>query len=580
MVTKQELLGRLEELIGQEDVEAAADAVESTKEAYEALVASFAQQQTTDGAPDAEAGSAAAPDEPQPIESAQLTDEEDKRFKQLLDQFNQRVNDIRRKKAKEESDNLAAKQGVMEELKALIAGEENIGTAFQRFKELQERWKTIGQVPQHAYRDLQTDFSHLLDEFFYHIRIYKELRDHDLRKNTALKSALISDMESLATKDNMKELETLVRDYQDKWHHIGPVQKEEWEAIRDGFQAATRAVYDKINEHYKARRAEHEANLAAKQALVEKVTELVASVQASSSKEWKTYSDQVIELQLAWKSIGFATRKDNEKIWKEFRNVCNGFFDAKNAWFDQLKDQYKAARERKQALLTEALTLKDSTEWRSTADRLKNLQQKWKEAGSAGPRDENKLWNKFREACDAFFQSRKETFAQQDAEQATNAKDKEALIAEIQAYTHTGNRNTDVEALKAFSLRWMNSGRVSPRQFDELNVRYRAVLDKHYESMKMEAGEKQRMRFQGHVEELKSGPDGPSNLEREGRFIKRKIEELEGEMKQMERSMGMFNFKSASGMEMKKEMEKKIEKLAKDVDRLKGQHKELLKELR
>ncbi|MBK7382205.1 MAG: DUF349 domain-containing protein [Flavobacteriales bacterium] len=297
MVTKQELLGRLEELIGQEDVEAAADAVESTKEAYEALVASFAQQQTTDGAPDAEAGSAAAPDEPQPIESAQLTDEEDKRFKQLLDQFNQRVNDIRRKKAKEESDNLAAKQGVMEELKALIAGEENIGTAFQRFKELQERWKTIGQVPQHAYRDLQTDFSHLLDEFFYHIRIYKELRDHDLRKNTALKSALISDMESLATKDNMKELETLVRDYQDKWHHIGPVQKEEWEAIRDGFQAATRAVYDKINEHYKARRAEHEANLAAKQALVEKVTELVASVQASSSKEWKTYSDQVIELQ-------------------------------------------------------------------------------------------------------------------------------------------------------------------------------------------------------------------------------------------------------------------------------------------
>ena len=150
MVTKQELLGRLEELIGQEDVEAAADAVESTKEAYEALVASFAQQQTTDGAPDAEAGSAAAPDEPQPIESAQLTDEEDKRFKQLLDQFNQRVNDIRRKKAKEESDNLAAKQGVMEELKALIAGEENIGTAFQRFKELQERWKTIGQVPQHA----------------------------------------------------------------------------------------------------------------------------------------------------------------------------------------------------------------------------------------------------------------------------------------------------------------------------------------------------------------------------------------------------------------------------------------------
>lgn len=578
MATKTELFGRLEELIAQEDVEAAAEAVEGTKEAYEALVASLRQQQH-EGTNGAE-GTAPPVEEPQPIESATLTDEEDKRFKQLLDAFNQRVNDIRRRKAKEEADNLAAKQGVMEELKALITGEENIGTAFNRFKELQERWKTIGPVPQHAYRDLQSDYSHLLDEFFYHIRIYKELRDHDLRKNTALKQALISDVTALAAKDNVKELETHVRDYQDKWQQIGPVVKEEWEAIRDAFWAATRVVYDKINEHYKARRAEHEANLAAKQALVEKVTTLVASVQASNAREWKAYTDQVIELQHAWKSVGFATRKDNERIWKEFRNSCNGFFDTKKAWFDQLRDQYKGVRDKKMALLNEATALKDSTEWRKTADRLKALQQQWKEAGSAGPRDENKLWNKFREACDGFFQNRKATFAEQDAEQVVNAQGKEALLLEIEAFTHTGDRNKDIDALKAFSLRWMNSGRVSPKQFDEMNARYRAALDKHYGQLKMAADERQKMRFQGHVEELKSGPDGKFNLERESRFLKRKIEEIESEKKQMEGNMGMFNFKSASGEEMKKEMEKKIEKLARDVERLKGQHRELLKELK
>ncbi|MCB9184066.1 MAG: DUF349 domain-containing protein [Flavobacteriales bacterium] len=580
MATKAELISRLQEIVSQEDVEAAAEAVEVTKEAYEALVA--AQQEHAE--PSAEGEEAAAPEDgqaaPVAIESAPLLDEEDKRFKQLLDSFNQRVNDIRRKKAKEEADNLAAKQAIMEELKALIAGEENIGTAFQSFKDLQEKWKSIGSVPGQAYRDLQRDYSHLLDEFFYHIRIYKELRDHDLRKNTALKQALMSDVQALAEKDDIRELEHQIREYQEKWQQVGPVVKEEWEAIRDGFWNATRVVYDKINEHYRARRAEHEANLAAKQALVEKVKTITADLQAQNAKDWKALTDQVLELQNAWKAIGFATKKDNERVWKEFRNECNAFFNAKREWFDKLKDQYKGVREKKQALLNEAVALKDSTEWRRTADRLKALQQQWKEAGSAGPRDENKLWSKFREACDAFFHNRKATFEKQDAEQAGNVQLKEALIAEIEAWQHSGDRNADIEALKAFSLRWMNSGRVSPKHYDALSERYRAALDKHYNQLKMEADERQRMRFQSHVDDLKSGPDGRFNLEREGRFIKRKIEELEGEMRQMERNMGMFNFKSASGEEMKKDMEKKIEKLGRDVERLKGQHRDLMKELR
>ncbi|HMC96679.1 MAG TPA: DUF349 domain-containing protein, partial [Flavobacteriales bacterium] len=500
--------------------------------------------------------------------------------KQLLDAFNQRVNDIRRKKIKEETDNLAAKKAIMDELKALIASEENIGTAFQRFSDLHDKWKGIGPVPQQAYRDLQSDYSHLRDEFFYHIRIYKELRDHDLRKNTALKQALIADMNSLALKDNVKELENMVKDYQEKWHQVGPVVKEEWEAIRDGFWNATRAVYDKVHEHYKARRAEHEINLQAKQAMVEKVAEIARQAEAATAKEWKTLTEQVLEAQNAWKSIGFATKKDNERIWKDFRGACNTFFDAKKAYFDKLKDQFKDARERKQALLAEALKLKDSTEWRHTADKLKGLQQQWKEAGSAGPRDENRLWLRFREACDGFFQNRKATFEKLDAEQAVNAQEKEALLAEIEAYQLTGDRNKDVEALKAFSMRWMNSGRVSPKQYDAYSERYRAALDKQYGQLKMEGEERNRMRFQNHVEELKGGPDGKFNLERESRFVKRKIEELETEMRQMAGNMGMFNFKSASGEAMKKDMEKKIEKLGRDVERLKTQHRELLKELR
>lgn len=579
MATKAELIQRLVELNAQEDVEQASEAVEGVKEAYEALVASALQatQTNEEGAPVAESGEPAAP---LAIESAPLLDEEDKRFKQLLDSFNQRVNDIRRRKAKEEADNMVAKQAIMEELKALIANEENISTAFTRFNELHEQWRAIGPVPGQHYRELQTDYSHLRDEFFYHIRIYKELRDHDLRKNTALKQALVSDMQSLAQKDNIRELEMMVREYQDKWQQIGPVIREEWEAVRDGFWNATRTVYDKVHEHYRTRRAEHEVNLAAKQSLIDKVTALMERTANAGAKEWKQLTEEVLELQNAWKQIGFATKKDNERIWKEFRNACNGFFDAKKTYFDSLKDQFRAAREKKQALLEEAASLKESKEWKRTADRLKVLQQQWKEAGSAGPRDENKLWSKFREACDTFFHNRKATFAKQDEEQAANVQEKEALLAEIEGFQLSGERNKDLDKLKEFSTRWMNSGRVSPRMFDSLNERYRTTLDKHYGQLKMEGEERRRMQFQDHVDSLKSAPDGRDRMERESRFVKRKIEELQTEMRNMEQNMGMFNFKSASGEAMRKDMEKKIERLAREVERLQGQHRELLKELR
>ena len=587
MATKTELIARLEELLQGDDPEAASEAVDTVKDAYEAILNAAeeaGQDQEGEEEPERDAPDPAAEASAEapavPIENAVPQDEDDKRFKLLLDTFHQRVNDVRRKRAQEEADNLAAKRAVMDEMKRLIAEEENIGSAFQRFKELQEQWKTIGNVPARDYRDLQSDYSHLLDDFFYNIRIYKELREHDLRKNTALKQALASDMESLAQEDNIKELEGKVREYQEKWHQVGPVSQDEWEALRDRFWNATRIVYDKVHEHYRARRAEHEANLAAKQGLVEKVRTLMDGLEAAGAKEWRALTDQVLELQGAWKQIGFATKKENEKVWREFREACNAFFAAKKSFFDELKDQYREVREKKQALLEEAEQLKDSTAWRQTADRLKALQAAWKEAGSAGPRDEHKLWSRFREACDGFFQARKAHFKEQDAAQAEHVKARNELIAEIEGFTLTGQRQADIDALKAFSQRWMECGRVSPRDYDKLNERYRAALDGQYDQLKLEAEERRQMRFQGHLEELKGAPDGKDRLDREQRIVRRKIQDMEQEMRQMEQNLGMFNFKSASGEQMRRDIEKRMERTKEEVERLKVQHRQLLKELR
>jgi hypothetical protein len=599
MATKQELIARMQDILQQEEVEHSSEAVESLKEQYETLVAAEqaeaeqrAAERAAEEAQRAEAeaaeqdpaiGPPPAPEPKlphQPIESAPITNEDDKKFKQLLDAFNTKVNDIRRKRLKEESDNLAAKQALMAELRALIANEENIGNAFQHFNELGERWKAIGPIPQQNYRELQHEYSQLREEFFYHIRIYKELRDHDLRKNSALKQALVADMEAVQRVDSVREAENLVKEYQEKWHQIGPVVKEEREAISNAFWNATRVVYDRINEYYKARRAEHETNLAAKQALVEKVGELVKQVETEAAHDWKALTEQVLELQNAWKNIGFATKKENERVWMEFRNACNSFFDRKKAHYTAIKDRFKAVRDKKESLIGQAEALKDSTAWRQTAEKLKQLQREWKEAGSAGQRDEHKLWSRFREACDAFFKSRNDTFAEQDALQAGNVKAKEELIQEIEAFALSGERQADIEKLKEFSARWLNGGHVPPKQYDRLSERYRAALDKHYGQLKLNDTERSRMRFQDRLQDLAAAPDGRERMERESRFVKRKIEDLELEVRQAEENMGKFNFKSAAGAAMKQEMEKKIGKTRQEIERLQAQLKQLRAELR
>lgn len=579
MSSKQELIARLEALLTAENVEQQAEAVEAIKDAYEALAAAGEQAVQDAGSAERTDPDGPAADVTVATENAKPQDEDDRRFKQLVDAFNQKVNDVQRERARMEQANLATKQALMEELRALVTSEENIGTAFQRFTELGERWKAVGPVPANAYRDLQRDYSHLRDEFFYHIRIYKELRDHDLKKNTALKRALISDMEAVQRVESVKEAEALVKEYQEKWHQIGPVLKEEWEGIRDGFWNATRVVYERIHEYYKARRAEQEANLEAKKVLIEKVKALAESAVDLGAKQWNELTQQVLELQAAWKSIGFAARKDNEKAWKEFREACGAFFDRKKAYFDALKDKYKEARDRKQALIDKAIALKDSTDWKNTGDRLRAIQAEWKGCGWAGKEDD-RLWAKFREACDAFYNARKAHFDRIDSELAGNIKARGDLVDAIEAFTLSGDRGADLGLLKGFSQQWMNGGRVPPREYDAFFTRYKAAMDKHYGSLNVAEDERRQMRFQEHVNGLKSAPDARFELEKEARFVKRKIEELENEALQYENKMAMFSFKSADGAAMKKDMEKKVERLRTDIGRLKAQHKQLQMELR
>ncbi len=589
MTTKSELIEKLESLLDQEGIEAASERVETLKSNYEDVLAeeekvrqaeAEAAMAETDAAAGSTPDSAEETEEVLPIESAQDLSEEDKRFKHLVDTYNAKVNDLRKARIAEENENLAKKLEIIDRLKKLITQEENIGSAFNTFNDIQAEWKNIGNIPQHKYREVQKAYSDNLDTFFYTIRIYKELREHDLKKNAGLKEALAADMESLVNSTSVKEMELKIKEYQEQWKEIGPVVKEEWERIGDRFWNATRAVYEKIGDHYKAKRAVHEANLQAKQELVDQVKKISEEAAADNAKEWKQLTDQVLKLQADWKKIGFATKKENERIWHEFRDNCNGFFDKKQAFFGEIKEVYEAAKVKKQALIAQAEELKTSTDWRETAEAYKKLQAEWKAVGSAGNRNENKLWTKFRSACDTFFEARKASFAEQDKAQQENLEAKNAILDEMQSFSLSGNKGKDLGKLKEFSTKWNEAGRIPPGPAKKMIPKYRELMDKFYGQLDISQAEKSEARLQGKLDSIKKSNDPKKEFEHEKRQIRRKIDFLKNDVRQYEQNLAMFNFKSASGEAMKKDIEKKMARAQRDIDSLLQQQKQLSKLLK
>lgn len=593
MTTKSELIGKLESLLEQEEIESLSEQVESLKASYASLLKS-----DDDNAPDDEdekdtseeddpsgideeksseevSMESSDDDSEQPIESAKDLDEEDKRFKHLVDTYNKRVNELRKARLEEEKANLEKKQAIIAKLDSLISEEENIGAAFNTFKEIQEEWKSIGNIPQQHYREVQKNYSDKLDTFFYNIRIYKELREHDLKRNAGLKEALAADMEALSASDSIKELETKVKEYQEQWKEIGPVMKEQWEEIGDRFWGATRAVYEKVHEHYKAKRAKQEENLLAKTALIEKVKEVIGRTDEADNKDWKKLTDEVLAIQAEWKTIGFANKKDNERIWKEFRETCNSFFDKKQQFYGELKEVFSAAKAKKEELIAKAEALRSSTDWKQTAEELKALQSQWKKVGSAGHRHEHKLWTQFRGACDHFFTARKNHFEEEEKAQTANLAGKKALLEEMKSFELSGNKGNDIATLREFSSRWNKLGRIPAKNAKTMIPDYRNTLDALYNKLDISEGEQLKARLQDKVESIKGSGNPQQQFEHEKKQINKKIGYLKKDIRQYEGNLSMFNFTSASGEAMKKDLEKKIDRARREIDQLRKQQKQL-----
>jgi hypothetical protein len=459
-----------------------------------------------------------------------------------------------------EQQNLKLKKDLIVRLKEVIDNEEKIGTAFQSYKEIHETWKKIGAIPREQRETIQKEYSRLLEIFFYNIKIYKELKENDYRRNKQLKEDLIFKLKQLrVSQASLRDLEAQLHALQDEWEEIGPVLNEEWETMKVAYWDAVRSIYDKINEHYEAQRQVLKANIDAKKQLIATLQERLSALDTwNNFKDWETQTAFILDLQAQWKSIGSGGRKENEAVYAAFRALCDTFFAAKKAYN---KDKDAASAEvahQKKVLIEKAIAISTSQDWKNTADQLKKLQRQWQDLGSAGQRFENKLWKEFRAACNVFFDARQAHFGQQDAENEANLNAKKALISELETMSLPADKQEALTKLRALQQQFNEVGPVGIKERQSTYEAFKKHMDEHYKALKLEGQEKDRVLFQAKLEGHLSSPDKQKLLQSERNDIRKQIDALQKEMLTLENNLGFFA-RSKGADQLRADVQKKID---------------------
>ncbi len=492
-------------------------------------------------------------------------EEEDGSLKAMKDEFYEIYNGFRTKKiaastAKklEQEVNLRLRKSLIERMRSLISEEENIGVAISKYKEIHEIWKTAGDVERDKRQAIQAEFSNLLESFFFNIKIYRELKEHDLKRNFQIKEALIQKIKDLLENDSIKEIEAAIKTLQNEFDETGPVPQESWESLKETYWEAVKAVYTKIKDFYDVKREELRVNIEKKQALLKETQDFIANMgEVKSTKEWDDLTKVLLGFQDNWKKIGFGTKKENEELWIAFRKECDQFFSMKKSFYEIIKQEQAKLAEAKRNLIEKVNSLKDSTDWKTTTEAIVRLQNDWKKIGHAGQRNEQVLWKEFRVACDAFFNSKQKHFEESDKLNTANLTAKRELIEKIKGYVASADKNETLQVLRDFAAAFNAIGKVPFKEKDLIYNDYKAAIDVHYSKLKLEGAEKEKVLFQAKIDSLKSSPNAERAFDQERRDIQNKIALLKQEVQQYENNLGFFA-KSKNANPLIQEIEIKI----------------------
>ena len=399
-------------------------------------------------------------------------------FKAMYSDYKKERAEYNRQQDEQREANLLKKQAIIEDLKALVEGQDDMSSQFPAFREIQNRWKEAGPVPAQSFRDINDRYQFYVEKFYDMVKISRDLRDLDFKKNLEAKEALCEAAEKLAENENIVSAFHELQKLHEQWKEFGPVAKEKREEIWDRFKAATAVINKRYQAHFEELKGQQLENLEKKKKLCEKVEEIAAR-EVKGSAEWNAFSKEIEDIQAEWRKIGFATKKENQKIYDRFRAACDAFYGRKREYYNGIKGTMNENLEKKQALIEQAEALKDSTEWKKTTDQYISLQKQWKEIGPVPRKKSEQLWKRFRAACDAFF-ARRDANASPENDFYGNLKAKRKLIEEIRAYVPGDDETANAEMMREFNERWQAIGHVPFKEKDNILAGFREAMQEKF----------------------------------------------------------------------------------------------------
>lgn len=481
------------------------------------------------------------------------------RYRKMRDEFVAGL-----EQAKEE--NLKVKLAIIDELKELVNSDETLNHTFTKFRELQQRWKETGPVPQANVKDTWETYNLHVENFYNFIKINKELRDLDLKKNYEAKIALCEQAEALVMEQSVVSAFRKLQKLHDEWRETGPVANEFKEPLWERFKQASSRVNKAHQEYFESLKGEQQKNLEMKTELCVKAEELSEQM-LTSRKEWNKANDRLLEIQKVWKTIGFAPKKDNTRIYERFRNACDRFFAMKRDYYAQIKAEMDHNLQLKNEICEAAESIKDSEDWKKTADELIALQKRWKEIGTVSRRHSDAVWKRFRAACDYFFERKAAHFSSIDNEQERNLQAKRELLEQMKA---CDVKEGGYEAIKSFQRKWNEIGYVPIKQKDALQKQYKEVVDAMFATLRGSEHDRSMDRFRSKLSSMKASGDKRLRSERERLY--NKVKQLEADIALLENNIGFFaHSKNAESMinDVRVKIEKAKAEMAETIEKVK-----------
>lgn len=548
-LSKEEILEKLTELVNAA-AETARNEVESLKQAfYKIHRAEVEESKKTFLEDGGEEKDFVAPE-----------DEAENKLKELLTVYKEKRAAILAEEDRVKAANYALKLQLIDQLKVLTESQDDFNKLYNDFKDIQQRWKEIKLVPQEHANELWKNYQTYSERFYDIIKINNQFRDYDFKKNLELKTALCETVEKLQTEPDVVSAFHQLQKLHQQWREIGPVAKELREELWARFKAASTVINKRHQEHFESLKSKEQENLIAKTAICEEI-EGIDFEALKTFKDWEEKNKEVIALQEKWKTIGFAPKKSNVKIFERFRAACDVYFNKKSTFYKGIKEEMEKNLELKKALCEKAEALKDSTEWKSTTEKMIALQKEWKTIGSVARKHSDIVWKRFISACDYFFEQKNKNVSSQKSVEQTNLAAKKALIEKINKLDEALSADDALAELKGLMAEWNAIGHVPFKEKDKIYKEYHEAVDNQFDRLKVDQTDRKMQSYRSNLNDMTSGEHGKGKLYGEREKLMRMYDRMKNELQTYENNIGFLSISSKGGGGLVKEMERKIEKL-------------------